>query len=47
VTDACECGNEPSGSVKLSCLGVFTFSTGCKILYCLGCFVARFKLPFM
>ena len=23
------------------------FSGGCKILYCLGCFVARFKLSFM
>jgi len=28
----------------LSCLGVFTFCTCCKILICLVCFVASFKL---
>ena len=30
----------------LSCLGVFTFCT-CKILICLTCFVASFKLYFV
>jgi len=29
----------------LSCLGVFNFCTCCKILICLLCFVASFKLP--
>jgi len=28
----------------LYCLGVFTFCTCCKILICLVCFVASFKL---
>jgi len=28
----------------LSCLGVFTFCTCCKILICIVCFVASFKL---
>ena len=28
----------------LSCLGVFTFCTCCKILICLACIVASFKL---
>jgi len=31
----------------LSCLGVFTFCTCCKILICLVCFVASFKLSFV
>jgi len=31
----------------LSCLGVFTFCTCCKILICLVCFVASFKLTFV
>ena len=29
----------------LSCLGVFTFCTCCKILICVVCIAARFKLP--
>jgi len=28
----------------VSCLGVFTFFTCCKILICLACIVASFKL---
>ena len=28
----------------LSCVGVFTFCTCCKILICFVCFVASFKL---
>jgi len=31
----------------LSCLGVFTFCTCCKILICLVCFVASFNLSFV
>jgi len=31
----------------LSSLGVFTFCTCCKILICLVCFVASFKLSFV
>ena len=31
----------------LSCLGVFTFCTCGKILICLVCFVACFKLSFV
>jgi len=31
----------------LSCLGVFTFCTWCKILICLECFVASFKFSFV
>jgi len=31
----------------LSCLGGFTFCTCCKILICLVCFVASFKLSFV
>ena len=31
----------------LSCLGVFTFCTCCKILICLVYFVASFKLSFV
>jgi len=31
----------------LSCFGVFTFCTCCKILICLMCFFASFKLSFV
>jgi len=31
----------------LCCLGVFTFCACCKILICLVCFVASFKLSFV
>jgi len=31
----------------VSCLGVFTFCTCCKILICLVCFDANFKLSFV
>jgi len=31
----------------LSCLGVFTFCTCCKIQICLMCFVASFKLSYV
>ena len=34
-------------STVLSCLDVYTFCTCCKILICLVCFVAIFKLPFV
>ena len=40
----CKKNNHKKLYIILSCLGVFTFCTCCKILICLVCFVASFKL---